>query len=104
MSDGLHYLGKLAVAPGAKRAISIDLADYIGSDTVSGTPSWSGATGLTVSGAAIATNVASCYVIAAQPGCDYNLECTATLSSTATEKFMIVIQCRTGATDPRLER
>lgn len=104
MSDGLHYLGKLAVAPGAKRAVSIDLDDYIGSDTVSGTPSWAGATGLTVSGAAIAANVASCYVIAAQTGVDYNLECVVTLASTATERFLIILQCRTGATDPRLER
>jgi len=98
-------LGTLVVAPGVKRAVSIDLTTYIAPDSISGTPSWAGATGLTVSGAALGTgDVASCYVIPSQEGVDYNLVCTVTLNSTATEEFLIVIQCRTGEEDPRLTR
>lgn len=97
-------LGTLVVAPGVKRAVSIDVSDYIDPDTVSGSPTWAGATGLTVSGPTFALNVATAYAIPSQEGCDYNLVCSILLSTGATEHFLVVIQCRTGEADPRLTR
>jgi hypothetical protein len=96
-------LGEVVVAPGVKRALSIDWDDYyLGADTISGAPTWSAGTGITLSGAAFSSNVATVYAIPSQEGCDYNVVCSITLASGATEEGLIVVKCRTGDADARL--
>lgn len=98
-------LGDVVVAPGVKRALSIAMATYLGSDTVSGSPAWTVATGMTIQGTpSFAANVATAIVIPTQEGADYLATCSVVLASGATEDFTILVKCRTGDEDPRLTR
>ena len=96
-------LGSVVVAPGVKRALSINVATYLGSDTVSGSPVWTVANGMTIQGTpTFSANVATAIVIPTEEGCDYIATCSVVLASTATEDFTILVKCRTGNEDPRL--
>jgi hypothetical protein len=99
-------LGDVVVAPGVQRAVAIDWTDYIGDDDeISGSPSWSAATGLEIEGTPTFSDpVATVIVTPSQEGCDYNLVCAITLASGATEEGLVVVKCRTGEEDPRLTR
>lgn len=98
-------LGEIVKDPGIKRAVAIDWSTYIGADTISGTPAWTAATGLTIEGTpTIAANVCTAIVSGGLEGCDYLLTCRITLSSGATEDGTVVIKVRTGEADPRLTR
>lgn len=99
------YLGTALKDPDISRAIAIDMDTYLGSDTVSGSPAWSVATGLAVSGTpTFSANLATAIITGGQEGCDYLVTCRATLSSGATEDFTVRVQVRTGEADPRLTR
>ena len=98
-------LGTVVKDPDIKRAVAINWATYIGSDTISGSPVWTAPTGLTIEGTpTIAINVATAIVSGGQEGCDYALSCRVTLSSGATEDGTIIVQVRSGDADPRLTR
>jgi hypothetical protein len=100
-------LGDVVKAPGVDRAISINLATYLGADTVSGSPAWSVATGLEVVGTpSIAANVATAIIggDSDQDGSDYLVTCHVELASGADEDFTVLVKVRSGDEDPRLTR
>lgn len=98
-------VGEIVIAAGVKRAVSINMLDYLEDDVVSGSPSWDAANGMTIEGSpTFADNVATAIVKPTQTGCDYVATCSVELEGGGTEDFTILVRCRDTDEDPRLTR
>ena len=95
-------VGEILKDPDAEIGISVDWTQYIGSDTVVGSPTWSLANGLTAASTTFSSNISTVRVSGGQEGCDYLATCRATLASGVIEEATILVRVRTGAKDPRL--
>src|SRR5262245_54859572 len=90
--------------PDVARALEIDIATYRGNATVSGTPVWTVANGLTLTGSSFADDVAIGIVAGGQEGARYLVTCHVDFVSGPSEDFTIELRVQTGRGDPRLWR
>lgn len=96
-------VGTIEKDPDVKTPVKVDWTNYIVGDSISGTPSWSVANGLTIEGTpAFASNVATAIISGGQEGLDYLATCHVDLASGASEDATVIIKVRTRETDPRL--
>ncbi len=82
--------------PGETLDYQIDWSDWLGTDTISGSPTWGIPAGLVTGTASNTTTTATQFIGGGQPGMDYAIDHTVVTAGgrTASRRFIIQVRIR----------